>query len=76
MPPRIAKLLGLGAFGAIGFFVLLFAYVAWLSAPSHTGWMQPVLSWVSWISLAMVFLAIIGTHVFLGRQLLALSREG
>ena len=73
MPPKIARLAGLGAFGACAGFVALFALVAWISRRTPTGGIMPVLSWVTWISLSLVVLALIAVHVYFGRQLLALA---
>ena len=74
MPPKFARLAGLGAFAACGGFVLLFVLLAWVSRHTPTGGMMPVLSWVTWVSVALVFLALIAVHVYLGRQLLRLAR--
>ena len=73
MPPKIARLVGLGAFGACAAFVALYAYVAFLSRHTSTGGMMTGLSVVTWISLAVVLLALIGAHVVLGKQLLRLA---
>jgi len=73
MPPKIARLVGLGAFGACAAFVALFAYVAFISRHTSTGGMMPALSAVTWISLAIVVLALIAAHVALGKQLLRLA---
>jgi len=73
MPPKIARLVGLGAFGACAAFVALFAYVAFISRHTSTGGMMPALSAVTWISLAIVVLALIAAHVVLGKQLLQLA---
>ena len=73
MPPKIARLVGLGAFGACAAFVALFAYVAFLSRHTPTGGMMPALSAVVWISLAIVVLGLIGVHVLLGKELLRLA---
>jgi len=76
MPPRVARLAGLGAFGACAAFVALYLFVSKISRPSRTGGMMPALSVVTWISLGMVVLALIGVHILLGRQLLALAKGG
>ena len=76
MPPRIARLAGLGAFGACVGFVALYLYVAWLSRDTATGGMTPVLSVVTWISLALVVLALIAIHVVIGKQLMYLGKGG
>lgn len=75
MPPKIARLAGLGAFGAIGGFALLFALLAWVSAHTALGGITIGLSWVAWISMSIVFAALIGVHVYLGHQLILLSED-
>jgi hypothetical protein len=74
MPPKIARLAGLGAFGACAGFVALFALVAWLSRHTPRGGMMPTLAVVTWISLGLVVLALIAVHVYLGKQLLSAAR--
>lgn len=74
MPPKIARLAGLGAFGACAGFLALYAYVAYISRHTPTGGMMPVLSVVTWISVGLVVLALIGLHVVIAKQLLALAR--
>jgi len=74
MPPKIAKLAGLGAFGACAGFIALFAYVAFISRHTQTGGMMPALSAVSWISIGLVVLALIGVHILLGKRLLLLAQ--
>ncbi|HXD49038.1 MAG TPA: hypothetical protein VN600_09695 [Gemmatimonadaceae bacterium] len=76
MPPKIARLAGLGAFGACFGFVVLFLYVAWISRHTSLGGMKPELSVVTWISVAVVVLALIAVHVAIGKQLLYLGRGG
>jgi hypothetical protein len=76
MPPKIARVAGLGAFAASGAFVAMFAYVAYISRHTTTGGMMPALSAVSWISLGLVVLALIAVHVMIGRQLLYVGRGG
>lgn len=73
MPPKIARLIGLGAFGACAAFVALFAYVAYISRHTPLGGMMPALSAVTWISLAIVVLALIAVHIVIGKQLLQLA---
>ena len=74
MPPKVAKLAGLGAFGACAGFIALFAYVAFISRHTPTGGMTPALSAVSWISIGLVVLALIGVHIMLGKRLLHLAQ--
>jgi hypothetical protein len=73
MPPKIARLAGLGAFGACAAFIALYAFVAYISRHTATGGMMPALSVVTWISLALVVLALIAVHVALGKQLIQLA---
>jgi len=73
MSPKIARLAGLGAFGACALFVALYLFVAYISRHTPTGGMMPTLSVVTWISLAVVLVALIAAHVALGRQLLTLA---
>jgi hypothetical protein len=73
MPPKIARLAALGAYGACGAFIALFAYVAFISRPTPTGGIMMGLSVVTWISLALVVAALIGVHMLVGKQLLALA---
>ena len=76
MPPKIARLAGLGALGACAGFVALFALIIFISRPSRTGGMMPALSAVAWISVGLVVLALIAVHVALGKQLLDLAKGG
>lgn len=76
MPPKIARLAGLGAFGACAGFVALFAFVAYISRHTPTGGMMPALSAVVWISLGVVVLALIVVHVAIGKQLLYIGNGG
>jgi hypothetical protein len=73
MPPKIARLAGLGAFGACAAFVALFAFIVYISRPSPTGGMMPALSAVAWISVGLVVVALIAVHVAIGKQLLQLA---
>jgi hypothetical protein len=76
MPPKIARLAGLGAFGACAGFLALYFYIAYISRHTSTGGMMPVLSVVTWISVGLVVLALIGAHVVIAKQLFALARGG
>lgn len=76
MPPKIARLAGLGALAACGAFAALFLYAAYISRHTATGGMMPALSAVSWISLGLVVLALIAVHIAIGRQLLHIGRGG
>ena len=73
MPPRIAQLAALGAYGACVLFAATFAVVAYLSRQTATGGMMAALSVVTWISLGVVLLALIAVHVVVAKQLMALA---
>lgn len=75
MPPRIAKLIGLSAFGAILLFVAIFALIAWAAIPTRTGGIDGTQATVTWISVGLAVLAIVAVHVIVGRGLLALGRS-
>ena len=68
MPPKIARLAGLGAFGACAGFIALFVLLSVVSRQTGTGGMRTDLAWVVWISCAVVFAALIGAHVYLGKR--------
>jgi hypothetical protein len=76
MPPKIARLAGLGAFGACIAFAALFAFVVYISRDTPTGGMMPALSVVSWISIGLVVLALIAVHIVIAKQLLYIGRGG
>ena len=76
MPPKIARLAGLGAFGACAGMLALFALIIFLTRSTPLGGMMPALSAVTWISLAIVFAALIGAHVAIGKQLMHLGKDG
>jgi hypothetical protein len=74
MPPRIAKLAALGAFGAVVFFVALFALIAYGAIPRRTGGIDVTQATVTWISVGLAVLALIAVHVVIARGLLDLAR--
>ena len=71
---KLARLAGLGAFGACVGFIGLYIFVAYLSRHTATGGMTQALSAVTWISVALVIVALIALHVAIGKELLSLSR--
>jgi apolipoprotein N-acyltransferase len=71
---QIAKLLGLGAFGAIGGFGVAYLGFIWLTTPSRTGGIDRIGAAVTLIAVGGVLLALIAVHVALGKQLLLLSQ--
>ena len=74
MPPKIAKLAGLGAFAACGGIAALFLLFVYGTRPTPTAGMDGTLRFIAWLSVAGVLLAVLGVHVLFGRQLLAVAR--
>jgi predicted alpha/beta hydrolase len=74
MPPTLAKLAGLGALGAIGFFVALYALIVYGSVPRTTGGIDRITAVVTWISVGVVVLLLSAFHVVIARQLFDLGR--
>ena len=71
---KLARLAGLGAFGACAGFVALFLGLVYLTWPGVTSGIDATNSIVTWISLSGVFGAIIVVHVVIGRELLRLGK--
>jgi len=74
MPPKFARLAGLGALGACAGLFGLYLLLVVVTRPSRSGGIDSVNAAVAWISLGGVFLALIVVHVVIGRQLLLLSK--
>jgi len=74
MPPRIAKLAGLGAFGACAGIAALYLLVLFGTRPTPDAGMDGTLRFITWLSVGGVLLALLGVHLLLGRRLLALGR--
>ena len=73
MPPKIARLAGLGAFGACAGLLALFVLLVYVSRPTPRGGIDTISALVAWIALGGLFLALILVHVMLGKRLLVLS---
>jgi hypothetical protein len=74
MPPRIARLAGLGAFAvSVVLLVLIALFIAW-TWPSNSSGLDGTERFLAWLGVAGVLLALIGVHIVLGRRLLAVSR--
>ncbi|MEO8335668.1 MAG: hypothetical protein ABI664_11890 [bacterium] len=74
MPPKIAKLAGLGALVAAGGIVAVFALFVYITRPVPTAGLDPTLRFLSWFTVAGVIIALIGVHLVLGRQLFLLAK--
>jgi hypothetical protein len=76
MSPKYAKLAGLGAYGACAGMLALFGLLIFGTRHTLLGGLLPALSYVTWISLAVVFVALIGAHVAIGKQLMHIGKGG
>jgi len=74
MLPKIAKLAGLGAFGACAGLLGLYLLLVFLTRPQSSGGIDIVNAVVAWIALGGLFAALIVVHVMIGRRLLLLSK--
>ena len=74
MPPKIAKLAGLGAFGACAGLLALYLGLVFLTRPVARGGIDSINAAVTWISLGGLIFALIVAHVVIGRQLLLLAK--
>ena len=74
MPPKIAKLAGLGALAACAGIAALFLLVVYGTRPTESAGMDGTTRFLTWLSVAGVLLALLGVHVLLGRRLLSLAR--
>lgn len=74
MPPKIAKLAGLGAFGASAGLLALFLGLVFLTRPLARGGIDAVNAYVTWIALGGLILALIAVHVAIGKQLMLLAK--
>jgi hypothetical protein len=75
MPPKFARLAGLGAYGACAGMLALFAGIIFLTRHTVTGGITSDLSWLTWISLGVVFAALIAVHVAIGKQLMHIGGD-
>jgi hypothetical protein len=74
MPPKIARLAGLGAFAATGGIALLFVLFVLVTRPSPFSGLDGTSRAIAWLSVAGVLLALAALHVVIGRQLLAMAK--
>ena len=74
MPPKIAKLAGLGAFGACAGLLALYLGLVVITRPGRLSGIDPTNAAVTWIALGGLIAALIVVHVAIGKQLLRLAR--
>jgi hypothetical protein len=70
----ILKLLGMGAFGALGGLSAAYGGFVMLTAPSRASGIDSTNAAVGWIAVGGVLLALMVLHIVLGKQLLRLSQ--
>ncbi len=74
MPPKIARLAGFGAFAACGGIAALYLLFVYITRPTVSAGLDGPERFLSWFAVAGVLLAVLGVHVVIGRQLLAVAR--
>lgn len=74
MPPKVARLAGLGAYAACVGLGLLYLLLVYVTRPTPRGGIDPINAVVTWIALGGVFVALIGAHFVIGRRLLEVAR--
>lgn len=71
MPPKIARLAGLGAFAvSLVLLALIVLFIVW-TWPTNSSGLDGPERFLSWFGVAGVLLALAGVHVVIGRRLLA-----
>jgi hypothetical protein len=74
MPPKIAKLAGLGALAVCGGMAALYALFLFITKPAPSAGLDSTQRFLSWFTVAGVILALIGVHLVFGRQLFLLAK--
>jgi hypothetical protein len=74
MPPKIARLAGLGAFGACAGFAALYALFVFVTRPSASSGLDSTQRFLTWFTVAGVILALLLIHIVIGRQLLVVAK--
>lgn len=74
MPPRIARLAGLGAFAvSVVLVAILILFIIW-TRPAASSGLDGTERFLAWFGVAGVLLALVAVHVVIGRRLLAVAR--
>ena len=74
MPPKYARLAGLGAFGACAGLLGLFLGLVYITRPARLSGIDGISAAVTWIALGGLFAALIIAHVAIGKQLMRLAK--
>lgn len=72
--PSPTRLAGLGALAASAGIALLFVLFVIFTIPSGGG-MDWTLTWITWISVGGIAVALIAVHIMFAKKLLAIGRE-
>ena len=75
MPPRIARLAGLGAFAVSAVLLLLIVLFILWTWPANSSGLDGTERFLSWFGVAGVLLALMAVHIVIGRRLLAAARD-
>ena len=75
MPPKIARLAGLGAFGACGGIVGLYALFLYITRTTSNSGLDAPERFLAQFAGGGVLLAVLGVLVVLGRRLAAVARD-
>ena len=74
MPPRIARLAGLGAFAvSVALIALIALFIVW-TRPTASSGLDGTERCLAWFGVAGVLLALVAVHIVIGRRLLAVAR--
>ena len=74
MPPKVARLAGLGALGAAAGLVVLYLLFAFSTRPGTYAGMDATSRALTWLAVGGVVVALVLVHVLLARRLLAIAR--
>ena len=74
MPPKIARLAGLGAFAVCAGLAATYALFLYITRPSGSAGLDAPERFVAWFAVAGVLVALAVVHVAIGRQLMILAR--
>ena len=75
MPPRIARLAGLGAYAASLGLLLVFALLLFGTRGSRFAGMDATMRMMTWIAVGGVIVALVLVHVMFARKLLDVARD-
>ena len=74
MPPKIARLAGLGAFGVCAGLAATYALFLYITRPAGSAGLDAPERFLAWFTVAGVLLALAVVHVAIGRQLMIMAR--